>query len=161
MFPLTLKVTVLGTVLLLLLGCSPNSLPSPVYTRFSNLQPASPVDSKLDQPANDFALIFEYRACGTDRLDTFRGDFTQDRLIESPMTTPITMTLSDKISIYQKMLDINFFSYPSHYTIPPAADGSITQVIPATHYLFIVRNQDQTKTVEWLDNIVEPKTVEG
>ena len=161
MFPLTLKVTVLGTVLLLLLGCSPNSLPSPGYTQFANWQPASPVDSKLDQPANDFALIFEYGACGTDRLDTFRGDFTQDRLVESPITTPITITLSDKISIYQKTLDINFFSYPAHYTIPPAADGSITQVIPATHYLFIVRNQDQTKTVEWLDNIVEPKTVEA
>jgi len=128
---------------------------------FTPAQPSSPVNARPAVPASDFALIFEYGACGTDRLDTFRGDFTKDRLVESAVTIPITVTLSDKISIYQKIIAIDFFSYPSHYEIPVALAGSVTAIEPANHYLFIVRNEGQTKAVEWLDNIVEPKTAEA
>jgi len=125
------------------------------------VQPVSPVNAMTAQPANDFALIFEYGACMTDRLDTFRGDFTQNMLGELDVMTPLTLTLSDKVSIYQKMVAIDFFSYPSHYEIPMPLSGTVSEVVPANHYLFIVRNQGQTKAVEWLDNIVEPKRAEA
>lgn len=119
--PLTMKLTSIGMALLLLIGRSTNSLPSTVHSLFPDLQPASPVITTPTEPASDFALIFEYGDdCGANRLDTFRGDFTQERITEPSITLPITITFSDKISIYQKMVAINFFSYPAFYAIPPA-----------------------------------------
>ena len=120
----------------------------------------SPVDATLAQPANDFALIFEYGACGTNRLDTFRSDFTQNRITEPPIITPITITLSDKITIYQKIVAIDFFSYPPIYT-PPSPNGLMVQVNPEMDYLLIVRNQGQTKAVGWNDNFIDPKSAEA
>ena len=126
-------------------------LPSPTVTRIPTM--VLPLD-----PALDFAFSLGFGACYTDKLDTFKHTYTKDLIDGSSVTIPLTLTVAEMTTIYQKMAAINFFAYPETYAYNAMGDPRFGIVTPADSYHFIVRNGGQTKTVEWTDNIVPPPT---
>ena len=68
------------------------------------------------------------------------------------------MPLSDEQmqTIFDKMIEINFFGYPDVFAIPVPPDGSFIMQAPAPSYAILVRNGERRKSVEWVDDIVSP-----
>ena len=65
-------------------------------------------------------------------------------------------------TVYAKMVEINFFSYPSLYSVPTPASGAYGLATPSYRYRLMARNGDLTHTVVWEDNIfVEPTPPES
>ncbi|MCJ7621112.1 MAG: hypothetical protein MUP64_12940, partial [Anaerolineae bacterium] len=77
------------------------------------------------------------------------------------VTIPIALTDAQMASIYQKMVEINFFDYPEVFEIPVKEGETRGMVTPAPSYRFTVRSGEATKTVAWTDEIVEPTSPEA
>lgn len=114
------------------------------------------------QPAPNFAFSFGYGACQITRvLNTFDNTFTQYSLNSPPITTTFTLTADERTAIYQHMIAINLFGYPSTYKIPvPDTDLRIISA-PHPHYEFTLRNDTIRKTIAWEDEISRPTSVEA
>lgn len=108
-------------------------------------------------PPSDFALIFDTNPCGAGRLDTFQGTFTQGKLWKQPRTVKLTLSANERQRIYAKMLDIDFFRYPTEYSVvtPDKARG---MVAPASTYYLKIRSDGRIKELRWTDNITDPST---
>jgi hypothetical protein len=81
-------------------------------------------------------------------LDTFKGIFTKDTVDKDPVTTKLDLTQDELDTIYQKMVDIDFFSYPKGYHPKPEGDTVSTQT-PFTVYYIEYHNENGTKVVYW------------
>ena len=117
---------------------------------------ASPVmPAATAQTPADFALMFEYGMCGTDILDTFANTYTKDMLVEPPVEVPLALSVAELQAIYNKMVEIDFYSYPSDFQIAAPNDQIVAHVTPAMSYRFTVRKGGQFKIVRWTDDIPE------
>lgn len=125
-----------------------NQVVSPLVT--------SPLAIPIALPAEDFGFVFDYKPCHSERLDTFAQTFTYTG-VDPAITLPITLTSAEMMRIYQEMVSIDFFAYPSVFSIPPASNGQITETVPATAYYFMVRNNGQVQMINWVDSIT-PET---
>ena len=94
-------------------------------------------------------------------MNTFTQRYTKDMLTAPAITLTVTLPPSDMERIYQKMLEIDFFNYPSTYKIPIGPNEPMVITTAAMHYHFSVRNNGQTKTVDWLDEIIQPTKPEA
>lgn len=112
-------------------------------------------------PEQNFAIKFEFGSCNRDILDTFTGTFTKDMIVDTAITIPFEISDSQKIAIYLKMLEIDFFDYPEVFAIQTSPDDVVGIVTPAMKYRITVHNGDLTKTLYWVDEIVEPTTPEA
>jgi hypothetical protein len=83
------------------------------------------------------------------------------RLRDEYVTISINLTDAQKETIFQKMAEIDFFSYPETFAIPVREGETYKQITPAPSYRLTVRNGERTKTVTWEDEIVEPTTPEA
>ena len=152
-------------VVLLLAACNPlvpvttdtsgtrspvQGLPSPLAT--------SPFPA---QPEANFAFLFAFGTCSTDVLDTFEQTYSREIKPGDSVTIPIALTDAQMASIYQKMVEINFFDYPEVFEIPVKEGETYGMVTPAPSYRFTVRLGEVTKTVTWTDEIVEPTSPEA
>lgn len=95
-------------------------------------------------------------------MDTFTHTYTRDTLDNAPViTTSLTLGPYEMTTIYHKMVAIDFFQYPSIFTIPVPSDGEVGMVTPASTYHFVVQQNGETTMVDWLDAIVKPTTPEA
>ncbi len=109
----------------------------------------------------NFAFVFAYGWCETNRLDTIRGTYTKDLLTQpsSFVTIRLRLTGAEMFRIYRKMIQIDFFGYPDAFTSSGPfwtfwqSKGIVT---PAPEYRLMVRNGGQTKHLHWLDNVTAP-----
>lgn len=116
---------------------------------------ATPQDMTL--PAASFGFIFTYGVCVLSRADTFAGTFNRyGDGIDPPVTVPLSFTADDLPRIQRDMHQIDFFSYPTDFSINPIKDGLGTMVTPSASYIFQVREGDRQKTVRWQDNVIRP-----
>lgn len=119
-----------------------------------------PTPYPAEQQSN-FAVRFEYGSCTTDILDTFNDTYTRDMIVEPDVTIPLSVSDSEMATIYQKMVEIGLFNYPEVFAIPTPKRGIVGIVTPATQYRITVRNGDLTKSLSWLDEIIDPKMPEA
>jgi len=67
---------------------------------------------------------------------------------KDPVTTKLDLTQDELDTIYQKMVDIDFFSYPKGYH--PKLEGDIVSTqTPFTVYYIEYHNENGTKVVYW------------
>ncbi len=108
-----------------------------------------------DVAKSDFNFTFKYGITARNILDTFHGTFTKD-MISAPSIT-IDLPLSDKEmdSIYQKMVEIDFFNYPDEFKVNVTGDV-IGTVTPYPSYYFYVEHPAGGKVLRWEDEITNP-----
>lgn len=110
------------------------------------------------QPELNFGFVLEFGICSMDKLDTFYGEFTQDRVVGPSITIPLRISDEQMTTIYEKMREINIASYPEMFEVPKPFIG--TMVIISTYYSYdlMVENGDSKISIHWKDNIVQPTT---
>ncbi|HEY5573919.1 MAG TPA: hypothetical protein VIK64_12940 [Anaerolineales bacterium] len=137
-------------------ACSPATTINPAETE-NAVEPAVSIPRVTypPQPDPDFALIFEYGACFRNRLDTFDNAFTYDQ-VKPAITIPFTLTEEEMITIYEKLMAIDYFSYPETFSIDVSDAEMIGVVEPFDTYLFVVRSGNTIKRVQWADRIEFP-----
>ena len=117
-------------------------------------------------------IIFRYGSSGARRsneldtftkhsneLNTFKGIFTKDMVNKDLVTTKMDLTQEELDTIYQKMIDIDFFSYPKSFD--PTFEGS---VIGSTEsflaYYLEYQNETGSKVVYWDTEFVAPEDIQ-
>jgi hypothetical protein len=98
-------------------------------------------------PQGDFNLIFKYGVGEKNELNTFRGTFTKDMVIDPSIKIRLTLSKQELAEIYQKMIEIDFFNLPESF--PDRPDYFVT---PRTDYYLKVQNGSLTKEVSWNTN---------
>ena len=101
--------------------------------------------------ADNFFFVFKDYSCGTiplNVLDTKNSVLIHTPLEETESTTiSFHLTEDEKNEVFQKIMFIDFFSYPSDFVIPDKYI-SITET-PTTSYELSVTNGAETNTVHW------------
>jgi len=104
-------------------------------------------------------IIFRYgssSAKNPNELDTVRGYFRKDMVNKDPAWTKMDLTQDELDTIYQKMVDIDFFSYPKGFQ--PKLEGEVIGITtPFTVYYLEYQNETGTKVVYWNTQYVVPK----
>ena len=113
------------------------------------------------QPEPNFGFVFEFGICSTDRLDAFKGEFTQDRVVEPSVAIHLRLSDEQMMTVYQKMLKINLTQYPETFAVPTPFSGEVAMITPAWHYTLSVENGESKKLIRWTDEIVQPTTTEA
>ena len=100
---------------------------------------------------SDFNLVFRYghyKVEAKNELNTFRGSYTRDMVRGSPITVKLCLTREDLDRIYLKMMEIDFFSYPDVFHVPPSGEV-IGEASHWNTYNLMVQNGTKVKTVRW------------
>jgi hypothetical protein len=103
-----------------------------------------------------FNLIFKYGVTAKNELDTFKGTYTKDMVTDPSFTVELRLSQEEMSRIHQKMVEIDFFSYPETFrvTVPP---GELTgTVTPFSSYYFSVEYDSQIKKLSWADDVTNP-----
>jgi hypothetical protein len=114
---------------------------------------------------SDFSLLFRYGAGWTmeeganfsgkyNELDTLNGTYTKDMVSAVSLTISLSLTQGELDSIYNKMLEIDFFNYPSTFYVAVAPSATTTMVTPSQSYYFRATNGSQVKELFWDDKIL-------
>ncbi len=112
--------------------------------------------SVFPEKAIDFDLIF--RDSG-EELDTFNGEFSRWVYLDTkpPVSINLMLSQAEKQTIYQKMIDINYFNYPNNFRVQIPVDSAVGMVTPAEEYYFKVKFGNKYKELRWVDNITFPQ----
>ncbi len=103
---------------------------------------------------NNFNFIFKYGVSGGNTLDTFKGTYTRDMILDPAKTINLTLTTEEMNTILQKMLEIGFFSYPDKFSVDVADNETKTEVAPYPSYFFQVEYEGKTKELLWHNKYV-------
>jgi len=98
---------------------------------------------------NGFNFIFKHGVTGRNTLDTFQGTYTKDMIMDPAITTDLVLTKAEMDSIYQKMMEIDFFNYPDKFSVDVADNETKTEVAPYPSYFFRVEYDGKTKELLW------------
>ena len=91
---------------------------------------------------------------GGNTLDTFHGTYTKDMILDPAITIDMVLTAEEMDSIYQKMVEIDFFNYPDKFSVDVADNETKTEVTPYPTYFFKVEYSGKTKELLWHDKYV-------
>ncbi len=103
-------------------------------------------------PKEAFSLVFEYGVGGAPTknvLDTARGTFTKDMIVDPPVTVKLKLSEDDLNRIRCKMDEIHFWDYPDVLEPEPRGDGTVMAVTPYSSYYFKVERNGAVKEVSW------------
>ena len=132
------KLIAILTALFALTACTSDLVLSPTQTE-------TPMD-------NNFSFIFQYISCGEVPVDIL--DTKSPTLIHTPLgetksiTISFQLTQAELLSVYQKVIAIDFFGYPADFTIP-SGYVAVTEA-PASSYQISVINGDKANNVTWI-----------
>jgi hypothetical protein len=116
---------------------------------------ATKVAAGTEIPTN-FNFFFKYGVGARNVLDTFKGTFSKDMVNAPGITIDLVFSPTEMDSIYQKMVEIDFFNYPDEFTVVPPENGITSIVTPFNTYYFEVEYGDGFKTLEWVAEITNP-----
>jgi len=105
---------------------------------------------------SSFNLIFKYGVTARNELNTFDGTYTKDMVMDPSITVELSLTEAELDSIYQKMVEIDFFDYPDEFSVPVEEGGLVTMVTPYSSYCFKVEYDSTVKELLWEDEIMNP-----
>jgi hypothetical protein len=125
-------------LLVALTACTPNLIPNATPT---------PI-----QMADNFSFVFTDFGCGFapfDILDTENGTLIHTSIGETEsITIPFQLTETELINVFEKIIEIDFFKYPTDFTIP-SGYVAVTE-IPISSYMIKVTNSGVTHLVNWV-----------
>lgn len=138
-----------------------NALLAPMKTKIKEM--ANSVYSKLKKPTtplparpdeSHFNFIFRFGILGRNKLNTFKGTYTADMVIDPFITISLPLSNEEMERVYQKMIEINFFDYPDKFSIsiPPGARSG--RVMSHESYYFKVEHNSKIKELSWEDEII-------
>ena len=94
------------------------------------------------KPTNfNFVLTGYWGNC----IDTFHKTYTKDLILDGKVTIPLALSDSEMTRIWDKLIDIDFFSYPD--TLIP--QKRTAEIQPYTHLTLLVQSGSITKNVYW------------
>jgi len=153
----------LALLVIVLVGSCANVMP--VNT---NVDSTLSTTNKSSVPGSDYVLLFRYGAGWTtngetisgryNQLDTLHGTYTKDMIATPSTTVSLILPASDMAAIYAKMQEIDFFAYPSDFSVKPPPGSNTTMVTPSQLYYLEVNEGSMAKTLLWNDNILNPDT---
>jgi hypothetical protein len=110
------------------------------------------------RPEPNFGLRFEYGCLEPTRvLNTFNETLVQDTYLQSsPVTITLTLSPETQQTLYEEITAIDFFDYPSEFSIQLRDDQERVITAPYMVYRLLVRNGAQTNDVRWKDDIFAP-----
>lgn len=108
------------------------------------------------EPESNFGFILEFGPCNVDKLDTFAGEFTQDRVVEPPITIPLELTGKQMKVIYEKIVAIGIDEYPEEFKIPKPLFGDYVLLSTGYYYSIQITNGEMKKSIRWVDNVAQP-----
>ena len=97
------------------------------------LPPATPTGSGS---GSGLSLVFKYGVGAKNVLDTAKGTFTKDMIVDPAKKVALRLTAEELDRISAKMDEIDFWSYPDVLRFETPADGVVTMVTPYTSYYF-------------------------
>ena len=103
-----------------------------------------------------FNLEFKYGITARNVLDTFEGTYTKDMVIDPPITVELSLSAAEKEMIYEKIVEIDFFSYPDEFSVDVPPGAMTVKVTPYSSYYFRVAYNSQVKELRWDDKITHP-----
>ena len=74
-------------------------------------------------------------------------------ILDPNVTVELSLSEEELDSIYQKMLEIDFFDYPDVFSIVVPAGEIVGMVTPHESYYFKVQYDSRTKELWWADSI--------
>lgn len=89
---------------------------------------------------DDFAFVLSYGVMAKNILDTEKGTFTHDMVIDPSITTDLALTPEEIAEVYERLRDIDFWAYP-------AALPSEVGVEPSTRYQLDLRGDGLVHSV--------------
>ena len=96
----------------------------------------------------NFFFVFKGFYCGTNILDTKNGTLAYALLEETVTTTiPFQLSAAEMNEVFQKIVTMDFFSYPADFFIPDGYKSSLRT--PTGTYELSVTNGATTNTVRW------------
>lgn len=109
---------------------------------------------KQQAQSNEFTFnfIFKYGFEARNILNTFEGTYTKDMVMDPPITTKLSLTKEELNTINNKMVEIDFFSYPDVFTVP-VKDDYVFMITPYENYYFKVQHGSKIKELYWEDSI--------
>ena len=108
------------------------------------------------QTVTDFDFIFRYGITAKNELNTFEDTYTKDMILEPSITVNMSLTAEEKAEIYQKMVEIDFWSYPDRFSVKVKPGEIVSSVTPYPSYYFKVTRDSEIKELWWDDNIGNP-----
>jgi hypothetical protein len=102
---------------------------------------------KYDSSKNAVNIIFRYGVGAKNELNTLKGTYTKDLVMDGRATTSMVLSQEELKSIQTELTETGFFSIPENFPSNP----SMT-VDPQTDYCIIAQEGNQTKEVNWCNN---------
>ena len=127
--------------------------PMPPITSTPPITPAPSIPSTppITPSESNFNLIFAYGVGAKNRLDTFKGIYTKDMVVDQSITVNLYLSKNELDIIYQKMVEINFFDYPDKFSVSIPPEEAI-MLTPYSSYYFKVKHDSKIKELWWDDN---------
>jgi hypothetical protein len=113
------------------------------------------------EPESNFGFVLEFGSCSIDKLDTFNGEFTQDRVVEPPIAIPLELSDEQRRMIYRMMVEINLANYPEVFEVQKPLIGEVVMISSPYNYDLIVQNGESEISIRWTDNMVQPTTAKA
>lgn len=92
----------------------------------------------------DFNFVFSYGVSSKNQIDTIKGQYTKDMVIEPSITTDLKLSDAEMDAIYLEMKKINILGYPENFK--PESNGVQT---PFPTYSIKIIADGQEKNILW------------
>ena len=110
---------------------------------------ASTKNELTDVKPKDFNFVFNYGVNAKNGLNTIKGEYTKDMVIDPSVTTNLILSNEEMNSIYLDMKKINILNYPENFN----PKSNIMQTPFQTYSIKIVINGKE-KNIYWKDENV-------
>ena len=97
------------------------------------------------KPVN-FNFIFSYGVGAKNQLDTFKGQFTKDMVMDPSITTDLKLSDEDMDTIYSELRKINILAYEENFQ-----PKGYTESTPYVTYSFSMTADGIEKKITWFD----------
>ena len=101
------------------------------------------IDTLQDDNSDDFNFKLNFNTNGKDQIDTYKGTFTKDLVMDGTKTIEFKIPDNIKNDICNLMVDIDIMSFPE--TLKVEGMG----VTPSCDYKLTVTIKGKTKTIVW------------
>ena len=101
--------------------------------------------SAMNDYPEDFNFCLNFNTYGKEQIDTYKGTFTKDLVLDGTKTIDFDIPHSIKKDIYNMMLEINITSFPDSLKV----DGMF--VTPSCNYNLTTTINGEDKSIIWED----------
>ncbi len=101
------------------------------------------IDTLQDKNLDDFNFQLNFNTYGKDQIDTYKGTFTKDLVMDGTKTIEFKLPNYIKKDIYNSMMDIDIMSFPDTLKVEGMS------VTPSCDYKLTVTIKGKTKVIIW------------